>query len=104
MSYALAYIPIYLGQPRWDEAYKGRGTMATERFSTLQDVFLKHVCDNRIEVQMFLVNGVRLQGYITWFDKFIVQLSRGGTSQIVYKHAISAINPEEPVQLPISAT
>jgi host factor-I protein len=73
--------------------------MAAERTLSLQDEFLAQLRANNIQVMMFLVNGVRLQGTVTWFDKFTLQLSRGGTSQIVYKHAISAINPEEPVPL-----
>ena len=52
-----------------------------------------------MEVTMFLVNGIRLQGQIRWFDSFTVQLVRGNGIQIVYKHAISAIHPVEPVEL-----
>ncbi len=48
---------------------------------------------------MFLVNGIRLLGRIRRFDNFTVELVRDGRSQIIYKHAISAINPAEPVQL-----
>jgi host factor-I protein len=48
---------------------------------------------------MFLVNGVKLQGVITWFDNFSVLLRRDGQSQLVYKHAISTVMPVTPVQL-----
>lgn len=67
--------------------------------STLQDTFLGHLRDHRVEVMMFLVNGIKLQGQIERFDSFTVQLVRGNSSQVVYKHAISAINPAGPVQL-----
>jgi host factor-I protein len=73
--------------------------MATQSTSTLQDTFLKHLRDHKTEVTMFLVNGIRLQGQIRWFDNFTVQLVRGNGTQIVYKHAISAIHPAEPVEL-----
>jgi host factor-I protein len=73
--------------------------VAAHSTSTLQDTFLKHVSDHGIEVTMFLVNGIRLQGQIKWFDNFTVQLVRGNSAQIVYKHAISAINPAEAIQL-----
>jgi host factor-I protein len=73
--------------------------MAAHSTSTLQDTFLKHLRDHRIEVTMFLVNGIRLQGQIRWFDNFTVQLVRGDSSQIIYKHAISTIHPAEPVEL-----
>jgi host factor-I protein len=48
---------------------------------------------------MFLANGVRLQAYIGSFDRFSIQLARGNSSQVVFKHAISAINPEADIQL-----
>jgi host factor-I protein len=73
--------------------------MAAERTLSLQDTFLNHLRENKVPVLMFLVNGVRLQGYVRRFDTFTVELARGDSSQIVYKHAISAINPEEPIQL-----
>jgi host factor-I protein len=65
----------------------------------LQDTFLKHLCDNSIDVTMFLVNGIKLVGRIKRFDNFTVMLVRDNSSQVVYKHAISAIHPVEPVQL-----
>jgi host factor-I protein len=46
-----------------------------------------------MEIMMFLVNGIRLLGRIRRFDNFTVELVRDGRSQIIYKHAISAINP-----------
>jgi host factor-I protein len=73
--------------------------MAAQSTSTLQDTFLKHLRDHRIEVMMFLVNGIRLQGQIRSFDNFTVQLVRGNGTQVVYKHAISAIHPAEPIEL-----
>lgn len=65
----------------------------------LQDAFLNNVRKNKNPVTVFLVNGVKLQGVITWFDNFCVLLRRDGTSQLVYKHAISTIMPSQPVTL-----
>ena len=48
---------------------------------------------------MFLVNGVKLQGIITWFDNFSVLLRRDGHTQLVYKHAISTVMPGAPIML-----
>ena len=45
------------------------------------------------------MNGVKLQGIVTWFDNFSVLLRRDGHTQLVYKHAISTVMPSEPVQL-----
>jgi host factor-I protein len=50
-------------------------------------------------VTVFLVNGVKLQGIITWFDHFSVLLRRDGHTQLVYKHAISTVMPGSPIQL-----
>ncbi len=73
--------------------------MVAQDTPPIQDTFLKHLRDNRIEVTVFLVTGIRLQGRIKRFDNFTVELARGDSSQIIYKHAISAINPAEPIQL-----
>ena len=78
----------------------GRGSNVTaQRIPPIQDVFLKHLRDNNIDVTMFLVNGIKLVGRIERFDNFIVLLVRGNSSQVVYKHAISTIHPAEPVEL-----
>ena len=67
--------------------------------SNLQDNFLNTVRKTRNPVTLFLVNGVKLQGVITWFDNFSVLLRREGTVQLVYKHAISTIMPSLPLDL-----
>jgi host factor-I protein len=73
--------------------------MAAERVQSLQDTFLNYVRKNKTPLTIFLVNGVKLQGIVTWFDNFCVLLRRDGHSQLVYKHAISTIMPGAPVQL-----
>ena len=72
--------------------------MASDKQS-LQDTFLNHIRKNKVPVTIFLVNGVKLQGVITWFDNFCVLLRRDGQSQLVYKHAISTVMPSQPIQL-----
>ena len=73
--------------------------MSTEKPQNLQDVFLNHVRKQKTPVTVFLVNGEKLQGIITWFDNFCVLLRRDGHSQLVYKHAISTVMPVTPVSL-----
>ena len=73
--------------------------MATEKSQNVQDVFLNHVRKNKTPVTVFLVNGVKLQGIITWFDNFSVLLRRDGHTQLVYKHAISTVMPATPISL-----
>jgi len=77
---------------------KGPHTMA-DKSNNLQDIFLNTVRRTKTPVTMFLVNGVKLQGIITWFDNFSVLLRRDGLSQLVYKHAISTVMPAAPIQL-----
>ncbi len=75
------------------------GIMANEKTQNVQDVFLNHVRKSKAPVTVFLVNGVKLQGIITWFDNFSVLLRRDGHTQLVYKHAISTVMPGAPIQL-----
>ena len=77
---------------------KREQTMASDR-QNLQDAFLNHVRKTKVPVTIFLINGVKLQGVITWFDNFCVLLRRDGQSQLVYKHAISTIMPSQPISL-----
>jgi host factor-I protein len=65
----------------------------------LQEIFLTAVRREREPVTMFLVNGVMLQGEIAAFDLFCMLLRRDGLSQLVYKHAISTVQPAHPVNL-----
>lgn len=71
-----------------------------ERKSTLlQEIFLTAVRKSHEPVTMFLVNGVMLQGEIAAFDLFCMLLRRDGLSQLVYKHAISTVQPSSPLNL-----
>ena len=70
-----------------------------EKPQSLQDTFLNYVRKQKTPLTIFLINGVKLQGIVTWFDNFCVLLRRDGHSQLVYKHAISTIMPGGPVQL-----
>ena len=70
--------------------------MAADK-QNLQDAFLNNVRKAKVPVTIFLMNGVKLQGVITWFDNFCVLLRRDGQSQLVYKHAISTVMPSQPI-------
>jgi len=65
----------------------------------LQDVFLTSVRAAAVQVTMFLVNGVMLQGRVAAFDLFCMLLERDGYVQLAYKHAVSTIQPVTPVDL-----
>lgn len=65
----------------------------------LQDVFLNQMRKQHEPVTVFLVNGVKLQGMITWFDNYSMLLKRDGHIQLIYKHAISTIMPVNLIDL-----
>ena len=73
--------------------------MSNDKKQNLQDTFLNSVRKSRTPLTIFLVNGVKLQGVVSWFDNFCVLLRRDGQSQLVYKHAISTVMPMGPIQL-----
>jgi len=72
---------------------------AKRKGGSLQEVFLGAVRRAEEPVTMFLVNGVMLQGEIVAFDLFCMLLQRDSLSQLVYKHAVSTVQPEHPVSL-----
>ena len=73
------------------------GSGGGKKPALLQEAFLGAVRRSGAPVTMFLVNGVMLQGEIVAFDLFCMLLARDGLSQLVYKHAISTVQPERPV-------
>ena len=82
-----------------DLAEMERSMDGAPRSTTLQDVFLAAVRRSEDAVTMFLVNGVMLQGEIAAYDLFCMLLRRDGMSQLVYKHAISTVQPMRPLNL-----
>ena len=65
----------------------------------LQDLFLQAASREHEPMTIFLVNGVMLQGAVAGFDQFSLVLERGGQVQLVYKHAISTMQPGHPLNL-----
>ena len=74
---------------------RGEGAKAPQ----LQDLFLAAAARERERMTLFLVNGVMLQGSVTGFDQFSLLLERGGHVQLVYKHAISTLQPAHSLNL-----
>jgi host factor-I protein len=67
--------------------------------AALQDLFLAAAARDSERMTLFLVNGVMLQGTVTGFDQFSLVLERGGQIQLVYKHALSTLQPGHPLNL-----
>lgn len=67
--------------------------------ANIQDGFLNQVRKENIPVTVFLVNGFQLKGVVKGFDNFTVILEVDGKQQMIYKHAISTMVPQKPVNL-----
>ncbi len=67
--------------------------------TNVQDDFLNDIRRKEIAVTVFLINGVKLQGVITWFDESSLLLRRDGHTQLIYKHAVSTIMPSAAVDI-----
>ena len=70
----------------------------------LRETFLNQLRKDKLSVTVFLINGVKLQGIITWFDNFSILLKRDSHIQLVYKHSISTIMPSESISIGIENT
>ena len=74
------------------------------KIENLQETFLNQLRKDKLSVTIFLINGVKLQGIITWFDNFSILLKRDSHIQLVYKHSISTIMPSESISIGIDTT
>ena len=63
----------------------------------LQEAFLAYVVKQQAPVTVFLTNGVKLSGVLTYADETAITLSRDGVTQLVYKHAIATVMPADAV-------
>ncbi len=97
LVYKHAISTIMPGQAMDAEQFGSKDGSNRQRL--LQDVFLGRVRDAEVQVTMFLVNGVMLQGRIAAYDLFCTLLERDGYVQLAYKHAVSTIQPASPVDL-----
>ena len=98
LVYKHAISTIMPGSPV-DADQFGTGGEGNRKQRLLQDVFLGSVRDAEVQVTMFLVNGVMLQGRIASYDLFCMLLERDGYVQLAYKHAVSTIQPATHVDL-----
>ncbi len=56
-------------------------------------MFLEKLKEDGDSLTIFLTNGIKLQGKITWCDDLSLMLYRDGITQLVYQHAISTVMP-----------
>ena len=98
LVYKHAVSTIMPSQPV-DAAQFGSAGEGGKKARLLQDVFLSSLRKEAVQVTMFLVNGVMLQGRVAAYDLFCMLLEREGYVQLAYKHAVSTIQPVTPVDL-----
>ena len=90
---------IMPGKPPADLELAGNGEGGIGKKAMLQDLFLRAAAKQEEPMTIFLVNGVMLQGSVAGFDQFSLLLERGGQVQLVYKHAVSTLQPGHPLNL-----
>jgi host factor-I protein len=98
LVYKHAISTIMPSQPV-DPKLFGAAADGGKKVRLLQDVFLSSIRNAGVQVTMFLVNGVMLQGRVAAYDLFCMLLEREGYVQLAYKHAVSTIQPVTPVDL-----
>jgi len=75
-----------------------KGGCRMSKGQNLQDPFLNALRKEHVQVSIYLVNGIKLQGKIDSFDQYVVML-KNSISQMVYKHAISTIVPARQIRV-----
>ena len=78
-------------------------TVSVTKQPNVQDTFLCAARRLAARVTVFLMNGYQLRGIITAFDSYVVVVVSDGRQQVIYKHAISTIAPEHPLELEAGA-
>jgi host factor-I protein len=99
LVYKHAVSTIMPSQPIDARIFATGAETANKKVRLLQDVFLSSIRAAGVQVTMFLVNGVMLQGRVAAYDLFCMLLEREGYVQLAYKHAVSTIQPVTPVDL-----
>lgn len=69
----------------------------SKQLNNLQDIFLNSTRKNKIEIIVFLVNGVPIKGRVLSFDNFTILLEVDKKQNLIYKHAISTMVPSKPI-------
>tara|TARA_B100000035_G_C21037096_1_gene571661 strand:+ start:15523 stop:15750 length:228 start_codon:yes stop_codon:yes gene_type:complete len=70
----------------------------TSKAAHLQEIFLDQLCEQKISVSIYLLNGIKLQGLIESYDQYVIVLN-GSSPQLIYKHSISTIVPSQKITL-----
>ena len=69
----------------------------TKQVTSLQDIFLNTARKEKIEVTIYLVNGVPIKGRVMSFDNFTILIEVDKKQNLIYKHAVSTLSPSKPI-------
>lgn len=61
----------------------------------IQDQFLNQVRKARIEVEVRLISGEPISGYVRSFDSFCIIIEDARDIRLIYKHAMIMVQPKE---------
>ena len=67
--------------------------------NNIQDVLLNKVRKDKIDITIYLSNGVPLKGKVISFDNFTIVIENNGKQSLVYKHAITTLTPDKAIRL-----
>ncbi|MFV0440054.1 MAG: RNA chaperone Hfq [Lachnospirales bacterium] len=70
--------------------------MRASKSFNLQDMVLNNARRDNKEITLFLMNGIKYRGFVKGFDNYVIILEVLGKKQMIYKHAISTIIPNDP--------
>jgi host factor-I protein len=69
----------------------------TAHVNNLQDVYLNTTRKEKVEITVYLVNGVPIKGRVLSFDNFTILMEVDKKQNLIYKHAVSTIVPFKPI-------
>lgn len=69
-----------------------------------QNDYLNELRKSKQEITIYLISGVKIEGMVTGFDNHTITLYNDvkRTQNLIYKHAISCINPRKPVKIAVT--
>jgi host factor-I protein len=67
------------------------------QYNNLQDHFLNTARKDKIDIDIYLVNGVPIKGRVLSFDNFTILMEVEKRQNLIYKHAVSTMVPSRPI-------
>ena len=67
--------------------------------NNIQDVLLNFTRKEKLDITIYLSNGVPLKGVVISFDNFTIVLEQQDKQYLIYKHAITTVIPSKKINL-----